>query len=68
MPGPQSRDTREVVTDPKGRYYGMDIEEKTLIPGEGARLSETLFRNLAPITLPRSKASRGGKEHRRSAA
>src|SRR5258706_5730208 len=37
------KDPREVVTDPKGRYYGMDIEEKTLVPGDGARLSETRF-------------------------
>jgi len=37
------KDPREVIADPKGRYYGMDIEEKTLLPGEGARLSETRF-------------------------
>jgi len=35
------KDPREVVADPKGHYYGIDIEEKTLIPGDGARLSET---------------------------
>jgi len=38
-----SKDPREVVADPKGRYYGMEISENTLIPGDGARLSETRF-------------------------
>jgi uncharacterized protein YbjT (DUF2867 family) len=37
------KDPREVVADPKGRYYGMEISENTLIPGVGARLSETRF-------------------------
>src|SRR5258708_17778279 len=38
-----NKDPREVVADPKGRYYGMEISENTLIPGDGARLSETRF-------------------------
>jgi len=37
------KDPREVVADPKGRYYGMEISENTLVPGDGARLSETRF-------------------------
>ena len=37
------KDPREVVTDPKARYYGVEVGEKTLIPGDGARLSETRF-------------------------
>ena len=38
-----TKDPREVVTDPKAHYYGIEISEKTLIPGDGARLSETRF-------------------------
>jgi uncharacterized protein YbjT (DUF2867 family) len=38
-----NKDPREVVADPKGRYYGMEISKNTLIPGDGARLSETRF-------------------------
>ena len=38
-----SKDPREVVTDPKAHYYGIEVSEKTLVPGEGARLSETRF-------------------------
>jgi len=38
-----NKDQRQVVADPKGRYYGMEISENTLVPGDGARLSETRF-------------------------
>src|SRR6201993_1746569 len=38
-----NKDPREVVADPKARYYGVDIGERTLLPGDGARLGETRF-------------------------
>jgi uncharacterized protein YbjT (DUF2867 family) len=37
------KDPREVVADPKARYYGVDISERTLLPSDGAQLSETRF-------------------------
>ena len=37
------KDSREVVTDPKGRYYGIEVSEKALVPDDGARLGETRF-------------------------
>ncbi|AGB26551.1 putative nucleoside-diphosphate sugar epimerase [Mycobacterium sp. JS623] len=36
-------DTREVVADPKAQYWGIDIDERTLCPGEGATLFDTRF-------------------------
>ena len=36
-------DPREVVTDPHARYYGVEVSEKTLVPGGDARLGETRF-------------------------
>ncbi|HET9178595.1 MAG TPA: SDR family oxidoreductase [Terriglobia bacterium] len=36
-------DPREVVTDPHAHYYGIEVEERTLIPGDDARLGETRF-------------------------
>jgi uncharacterized protein YbjT (DUF2867 family) len=36
-------DAREVVTDPQAQYWGVDIEERTLIPGDGATLFDTRF-------------------------
>jgi uncharacterized protein YbjT (DUF2867 family) len=38
-----SKDPREVVTDPKASYYGVEVSERTLVPDDGARLSETRF-------------------------
>ena len=37
------KDPREVIADPQARYYGIAVSEKTLIPGDDARLSQTRF-------------------------
>ena len=37
------RDPRAVVADPNARYSGAKINEKTLLPGNDARLGETAF-------------------------
>ncbi|AFM19862.1 putative nucleoside-diphosphate sugar epimerase [Mycolicibacterium chubuense NBB4] len=36
-------DTREVISDPGALYWGVAIEERTLVPGEGATLFDTRF-------------------------
>lgn len=36
-------DPREVVADPHARYFGYELGERTLIPGDGARLGATRF-------------------------
>jgi uncharacterized protein YbjT (DUF2867 family) len=36
-------DPREVVADPSARYAGAKVGEKTLLPGNKARLGETRF-------------------------
>ncbi len=36
-------DPREVITDPNARYSGAKVSEKTLLPGNNARLGETRF-------------------------
>ena len=36
-------DSREVVADPSAQYWGIDIDERTLCPGEGATLFDTRF-------------------------
>ena len=36
-------DTREVVTDPQARYFGIKPSGRTLVPSAGARLAETRF-------------------------
>ena len=37
------RDSREVVADPNALYAGARLSEKTLVPGNNARLGETRF-------------------------
>ena len=37
------KDPREVITDPKARYYGIKVSENTLIPDDGAPLGERRF-------------------------
>jgi uncharacterized protein YbjT (DUF2867 family) len=36
-------DSREVVADPAARYWGVELEERTLVPDDGATLFETRF-------------------------
>ena len=38
------KDPREVVADPQARYYGVEVSERTLLPGDDARLGETRFK------------------------
>src|SRR5436309_8763605 len=37
------KDPREVIADPNARYSGAKLSEKTLLPGNNARLGETRF-------------------------
>ena len=37
------KDPRQVVADPNARYSGAKVSEKTLLPGNNARLGETRF-------------------------
>jgi uncharacterized protein YbjT (DUF2867 family) len=36
-------DQRVVTTDPQARYFGARLSERTLLPGDGARLGATTF-------------------------
>jgi len=49
------KDPREVVADPHARYYGIEVKERTLVPGDDARLGETQFESW--LTLPAAKAA-----------
>ena len=34
-------DPRKVVTDPDALYFGVKLNDRTLVPGDGARLGAT---------------------------
>jgi len=36
-------DPRTVVSDPKARYFGAELEERALVTGDGARLGQVRF-------------------------
>jgi uncharacterized protein YbjT (DUF2867 family) len=36
-------DPREVIADPHARYFGTELSERALIPGDGAQLGEIRF-------------------------
>lgn len=38
-------DTRKVVTDPKARYYGIELDDRSLTPGDRPRLGSTRFQD-----------------------
>ena len=53
------QDPREVISDPHGRYYGIQLSERSLVPDNGARLGETRFEDWLPrATEPVAKAGR----------
>jgi uncharacterized protein YbjT (DUF2867 family) len=46
-------DQRVVVTDPQARYFGIRLSERTLLPGDGARLGATRFDDWLSRQAPR---------------
>ena len=36
-------DPREVIADPNARYFGAQLSERTLVPGDDARLAHIRF-------------------------
>lgn len=38
-----SNDPREVITDPHAPYFGAELNERSLVPDDGARLGQTRF-------------------------
>jgi uncharacterized protein YbjT (DUF2867 family) len=51
------KDPREVVADPHATYYGVKVSERTLLPGNDARLGRT--RLATWLTLPAAKKAAG---------
>jgi uncharacterized protein YbjT (DUF2867 family) len=55
----ERKDPREVISDPNGRYYGIQVSERSLVPDNDARLGETRFEDWLPqATKPVVKAAR----------
>jgi uncharacterized protein YbjT (DUF2867 family) len=39
------KDPRQVITDPQGRYYGIRVTERALVPEDNAQLGKENFKN-----------------------
>jgi uncharacterized protein YbjT (DUF2867 family) len=50
------KDPREVVADPHARYYGVELSESTLVPGDDARLGATRFADWLKLSTLRAHA------------
>ena len=57
------KDPREVIGDPHARYFGTELSERSLVPGDDAQLGETRFEDWLsrsasqiPPTNPQPKA------------
>jgi hypothetical protein len=54
-------DPRTVVADPAAGYFGVEVDDRTLIPGKDARLGETRFetwltQSAKPVTSANSQS------------
>ena len=49
-------DPREVITDPQARYFGIAPSERTLLPGDDARLGQTHFEDWSKNAAEISRA------------
>jgi uncharacterized protein YbjT (DUF2867 family) len=52
-------DPREVVADPQARYFGAELSERTLVPGDDAQLGTIYFKdwlrsNNAPVSVAKA--------------
>jgi uncharacterized protein YbjT (DUF2867 family) len=52
------QDPREVISDPHGRYYGIQVSERALVPDDDARLGETRFEDWLTRATPVAKTGR----------
>lgn len=50
-----SKDPRQVITDPHAGYYGVKVQERTLVPDDGAKLGTTRFEDW--FAQPAAKAA-----------
>ena len=50
-------DTRTVVDDPRARFFGAEVDDRSLLPGAGVRLAETRFEDWLSRSMERAYAT-----------
>jgi uncharacterized protein YbjT (DUF2867 family) len=59
-------DPREVNTDPRGRYYGIEVSERSLVPDDTSRLGETCFEIWLAQSAAVAVATRQNENHKKA--
>ena len=55
------KDPREVIADPHASYFGTELSEGSLVPGDGAQLAKTRFEDWLSQTQPTAVAAASKK-------
>ena len=50
-------DPRSVVTDPKAQYFGTELGERSIVPGDDAQLGETRFEDWLKLSTSQAPAA-----------
>jgi len=50
-------DSREVIDDPRARFFGAEVDDRSLLPGADARLAETRFEDWLARSMERAYAA-----------
>jgi uncharacterized protein YbjT (DUF2867 family) len=58
-------DARRVTADGRARYFGAELEDRSLVPGDDARIAPTRFEDWLSRTLVRKPTSTEGQAGRR---
>jgi uncharacterized protein YbjT (DUF2867 family) len=58
------RDPREVIADPRARYFGAELAERTLVPSDDARLAPTRFEDWLSRSVPGQDAALSSSRER----
>ncbi len=53
-------DAREVVADPRARYFGAELSERSIVPGDNAQLGETRFEDWLSRSAAKTASQGGG--------
>ncbi|MDQ3566226.1 MAG: NmrA family transcriptional regulator, partial [Pseudomonadota bacterium] len=61
-----NQDPREVVTDVHARYFGVELNDQSLIPGDNPRIAPTRFEDWLSRSIPQKEVSEAGSAPRSS--
>jgi uncharacterized protein YbjT (DUF2867 family)/quercetin dioxygenase-like cupin family protein len=61
-----TKDPREVITDTKARYFGLAVNDQTLVPGMKARIAPTWLEDWISRSIPQNQASSAGSASKSS--